>query len=109
MVKGTPKFDGLAAAEITINLLANPFQMSVKAAYVDNKTGSTCGWVEGRHWSAETVTKLNELRVALEKDLATMLFVGGTEQLATPSAPTTPALSSGLGEHLNANIDGDQV
>lgn len=106
MIRGTPKFDGLAVGEFTANFLSPTIRLHAKAAFIDTKSGATCGWTEGTNWSPDTLAKVQELRLAVERDLAMMHFSGGGEQ---PMAVSTPALTQGLGEHLGADGDGQQI
>jgi hypothetical protein len=99
MIKGTPRFDGLTAGEVQVNFLHPTIQMKVKAAFVDTKTGATCGWTEGTQWQPDTIAKLNELRLLLERDLAFIHFSSAEDALALPAKPAP--MESGLAEHLS--------
>lgn len=100
MIRGSPKFDGLALGEIHVNFLRPTVEMRAKAAFIDTQSGATCGWTEGTQWSPETIKKLDELRTMLERDLASIYFTGDARAVAT-SNPAAGAARQGLGEHLD--------
>ena len=90
MVKGTPRFDGLAIGEMTVSFLTNllsrkegdPPAISVKAAFIESKEGTTHGFTYGgaKHggpkWSARVFEKAEELRLLLEEELARLHLDG---------------------------------
>ncbi len=108
MVKGTPRFDGLAIGEISISYLSgfttrkegDPPSIEIKAGYVDSETGATHGWTHGggRHgrpnWSKAAVDKAAELRELLEAELAQVHF----KNVAAPTDPPDDK-DEGIGEH----------
>ena len=103
MIRGQPKFDGIAIGEFTAIFLGPTLEFTAKAAFTNSKTGETHGWTKHTHWSKNTIAKLQELRAAMEMDLGQEHFEGGGEVLVGPSGATTPrglAPDGGLGEHL---------
>lgn len=107
MIRGAPKFNGLALGEGTFTFLTPTIGLKVKAAFVDNTTGKTHGWTETTGgWSKETLQKLDELRQCIERDLAAVHFDGADGGVLQSSrAPDAPL---GLGEHLEER-DAPQV
>lgn len=99
MIRGSPKFDGLAIGEIHVNFLRPTVEMRAKAAFIETTSGATCGWTEGTQWAPDTMKKLDELRAMLERDLASIYFAG--EARPANSSPTTSTSRQGLGEHLD--------
>ena len=95
-VTGTPVFDAIAIAEVSINLLKKT--LTAEAAFVNTKTGATHGWTkgEGAIWSEETRAAVAALTAAIERDLARQHF-GSAET----SLPASAQPASGLGEHLS--------
>jgi hypothetical protein len=101
MIKvGSPRFDALAVGEVTINLLGPTINMTAKAAFIDSVTGSTCGWTNNTQWSHETIAKMKELTLLLERDIAHNHFSGSSEVAASPVPHAPNVASTGLGEHL---------
>jgi len=101
MVKGTPRFDGLAICEGTFNLLSTAATLTAKAAFVDNTTGKTHGWTEVRAgWSKETLRRLKELQESMEADLAAVHFTDGSSSFNGSGSEGVPP---GLGEHLRSD------
>jgi hypothetical protein len=106
MLKGTPRFDGLALCEGTFNLLSTAPTLTAKAAFVDNTTGKTHGWTEVRAgWSKETLRRLQELQESMENDLAAVHFIGNASSLNGSGGEGAPP---GLGEHLRSD-DAPQI
>jgi hypothetical protein len=103
-VRGTLKADALTVARINIDFLVNPTKVHTLAALVETGGGQTLGWIEGSSavFSTATMAKLQELREAMERDIAQRVF---TEI----DAPVTSARSrggadmGGLGEHIGAD------
>lgn len=106
MIRGTAKFDGLAIGELSANLLGPTVKLTAKAAFVDSGSGNTHGWTTNESWSPETMSKLRELRAAMEQDLARMHFGEGLTERSEVFGGQTP--SGGLGEHLGEQ-DGRQL
>jgi hypothetical protein len=99
-VRGTFKADALAIGRITVDFLANPSKVHALAALVvESQIAQPLGWCEGsgNMWSPETLTKVRELRDAMERDMARALFA--TDVLEGTSK-TGVIMTSGLGEHL---------
>ena len=106
MVKGTPRFDGIALCDGTFNLLSTAATLTAKAAFVDNTTGKTHGWTEVRAgWSKETLRKLKELQESMENDLAGVHFTGSSSSFNDSDGEGAPP---GLGEHLRTG-DAPQI
>ncbi len=97
----TAKFDRVAVAELTVNMLENPPLVKAKAAFVSSQTGATHGYTTCTNWSPATLAKLTELAQVMEADIAKFHF----EDAASSSTPTTSSgkfggQPQGLGEHL---------
>lgn len=97
-VKGAPKFDTLAVAELTVDFKGQGVGVSVKAAFVSSTTGHTHGWTQSNGpWTQRTQELLAQLRASLEADMGDKHFEGATD-------PTSGNVSSpkatGLGELL---------
>lgn len=104
-VRGTLKADGLAVAKITIDFLHNPVKVHALAALVHTKGGQTLGWTEGTGatFSTETMQKLQELRTAMENDIARGVF---TEGAVAEAVETSSGIKlGGLAEHLGNTSD----
>jgi len=98
-IDGTPKFASLVVAEITAEIKGSSKTLTAKAAFVDRATNHTHGWTkgEGAIWSPETIQALEALQESMERDLASLHFLGHS----APTASTTPSRElGGLGEHL---------
>lgn len=102
MIRGQPIFDGLAVMEFSCNFLGETVHLEAKAAFVqtsdvgEHKGGITHGSTIGTRWSVETMKKLNELRDAMEQDLAQRHF-----RDAGAGAPgITAGDVGGIGENL---------
>lgn len=79
MIKGQPVFDGLAVMEFSANFLG-AVELNAKAAFVqtadvgERKGGATHGSTTCTRWSDTTLKKLDELKAAMEQDLARRHF-----------------------------------
>lgn len=106
MIPGTPKFNGLVVAEISVDFLKSTAK--AKAAFINTLTGETHGWTEGSNtiWSEQTKIKLRDLREAMEADLAVVHF-GDAVRPNTPASSSPFPTKDGLGEHLGS--DAEQV
>jgi hypothetical protein len=109
MIRGTPKFDGMAVGEITVVFTGLQLQFEAKAAFIDSKTGETHGWTKATaaSWSPTTIDKLRELRALMELDLGKLHLEGGGEILVGPpgAVPQTGvAFEGGLSEHLGKQV-----
>lgn len=107
MIRGTPKFDGVAVAEGSFSFLGNGPAIEAKAAFVNTKTGDTHGWTTNKVWSRATIEKLQELRALMEIDIGQRHLEGGGESLMGPA--TLAGASGGLREPggLSAHLAGD--
>ena len=109
MIRGQPKFDGLAVLELSASFLGPTVKLEAKTAFTNTKNGDTHGWTINTQWSPQTIEKLKELRAALEVDLGRIHLDGGGEVLVGPAntviGPRGIAPDLGLGEHLS----GDKV
>lgn len=105
-VEGVPKFNAVVLLEIeSVSFAMQDVSLIAHGAFVDTRTGSTYGRTTCRRWSTETLDKLKELRVAMEQDLAALVFEGEGKKSAVALA--TP---SGIGEHLqNGPRDAESV
>lgn len=104
MIKGSPKFDSLTVAKLSVSFLGPTLDFVGEAAFADSQTGQTHGWTRNTQWSPETINKLKELRAQMEVDLGQLHLSGGGEVLVGPAATVSPgrglAPESGLSEHL---------
>jgi hypothetical protein len=107
MIKGIPRFDGIAIGQLSANFNRETLHLEATAGFVDSKTGETHGWTkgDGRMWSKETMQKLLELREAMESDFSRLHFsMTGSEYVG----PVHSKAPSGIGEHL-ATADAPSV
>ena len=102
MIRGYPKFDGLAVGEGTFSFLGATIHLEAKAAFVSAKTGDTHGWTKNTQWSPQVMEKLRELRTLMEIDLGRLHLTDGGEMPATAatSGPSFGSDGGGLGEHF---------
>ena len=103
MIRGVPKFDGIAIGEGTFSFLGTTVHLEAKAAFVDAKSGDTHGWTKNMQWSPGTMAKLHELRALMEQDLSRLhMQHDGVPPvaIAVNSVATTTA-SNGLAEFLD--------
>jgi|SRR5690606_1881809 len=99
-VEGTPAFNAVAVLQIeAVDYRAGYPALVAHAAFVNTANGKTYGQTTCRHWSKETLAKLEELRQAMEQDVANLVFV--QDSSPTTTIRETEAQVSGLGEHLN--------
>lgn len=110
-VEGTPAFNAVAVLEVAPIKFTGDVELVAKAAYVNTKTGNTYGSVTCRRWSKETLDKLQELRAAMERDVAAMVFEQGTIAHARPQGGIrlTDSEPVGIGEHLSTQTDAPSV
>ena len=105
MIRGTPKFDGVAVLEGEFNFLSPTISLKGKAAFISTKTGDTHGWTTNTGWSKETIAKLQELRALMELDLGRLHLETG-DPLATSSSGVDVVPQAGddggLGSHLGS-------
>jgi predicted flap endonuclease-1-like 5' DNA nuclease len=118
MIRGTPIFDGVALMEFSCtfynlsNLPAEKPHLDAKAAFVqtrdvgERKAGATHGSTTCTRWSAATMKKLDELREAMEQDLAQRHFENAG---ATPAAGINLQDIGGIGENLADDDNTPQV
>lgn len=104
MIKGSPKFDGIAIGTMSVNANGNQLHMEATAGFVDSKTGETHGWTkgEGRVWSKATMMKLRELMDFMEEDLANIHF-GESMMKSTNTSGSTGVDVKGIGEHIGSD------
>lgn len=108
MIHGQPIFDGLAVLEFSCTFygLNNAPQdaphLDAKAAFVqtsdvgDHKGGATHGSTTCTRWSITTMKKLEELREAMEQDLAKRHF----RDSVAAAVGIDPEDVGGIGENL---------
>lgn len=98
MINGSPKFDGLAIGSIEVDFTKQTIQLKAVAGFINTATGDTHGWTrgEGGIWSTETLQKLQELREAMEKDLARLHFEGAVKK----ESKVLDQGTAGIGEFL---------
>lgn len=101
-VRGTPRPCALVVARIEADFLKSPSRVTALGALVDEKTGTTTAYVNGGPgtWSTETLEKLNELREAMERDLAGRVFEDVHASSSTYAGRPGLQQPSGLAEHL---------
>jgi hypothetical protein len=103
MREGTPNFDGILVGEFSVSFIESPSVLSAKAAFVNKTTGHTHGWTSNAQWTPATLRKLQELREAMEEDLAEIHFrEGRAAQGGGPGLGLTPKRPLSLGDHLDA-------
>ena len=77
---GVCRIDGVLLGELKLNLLVEQ-RAVLEAVYalVNTKTGSRYGrGTRNANWSAETLAKVSELVQAIERDILSDVFEGGT-------------------------------
>lgn len=108
-VKGTPRLQELAITSFDVSYEKATISLKATAGFVDAKTGETLAWTrgEGGVWSKETMEKLGELRLAMERDLGKRHFTDGT----VPSNGKERGLNleNGLSAHLGVGTDAPSV
>jgi hypothetical protein len=105
MIRGAPKFDGVALGEGSFNFMGTGHTLEGKASFVNTLSGDTYGWTKNNIWSPATIAKLQELRALMEIDLGRVHLVDGGESLvgvASPSELPTEGGPGGLGEHVKS-------
>lgn len=100
-IDGTPKFTTLAVAEVAADFKGTSVTLSCKVAFGNRETGATHAWTkgEGAIWSKETIARLEELRAAMEQDLAARHFQEFT--VVNGGRAPSPTHIGGIGEHLS--------
>ena len=75
MIKANLNADALVVTRITIDFLQTPNTVKALAGLVHQDSGVTRAWSEGSGgmWSTETLKKVQELRAAMEEDMARAL------------------------------------
>lgn len=104
MIKGAPKFNGIAIGTMSVNANGNQLHLEATAGFVDSRTGETHGWTraEGRVWSKATMLKLRELMNFMEEDLAKIHF--GEARVASAGTKSSTGIDVvGLSEHLSSD------
>lgn len=102
-ITGTLNADGLSIGRITVDLLQQNPKVTALAALINTKTGKTLAWSEGEGatWSNATMTKLKELREAMEEDMAKALFSEYTSSSRSVRGGRGVNVDgAGLSEHL---------
>jgi hypothetical protein len=100
---GTPAFDALTILEIEgIDYREGSPSLVGHAAFVNTKTGKTHGKTTLRQWSKPTLQKLEELRLAMEEDMAKANFVTAGEDAPRQLSEHEPG---GIGEHVGPAAD----
>lgn len=101
---GTPRFNTLVIAKVTVDLTRTPSAITAEAAFVNDTTGHTHGWTrgDGGVWSEETRTRLRALCDSMERDLAKMHFSDGV----VAASPGNGAVEQGgLAEYLGNDAE----
>ncbi len=97
------KFNAVRVGEITVNLLADPKEVRVKAAFVDTERGDTYGWSMRSGWSEQTEQKFRAFIGALEAELEGVVFANEGGVRVEPGRIASPPVG-GLGEHLGEPV-----
>jgi len=99
-------FNALALGELSVNFLEAPAKVTAKAAFINTQTGQTHGWTTCHQWSPDTIEKLRELRMLMERDLGALHFADDAGGVASSTTTTRGgALGKsfqGLGEKLGS-------
>jgi hypothetical protein len=112
-VNGSLKADQLILGRLTIDWLKQLPQVTVLAACVDSKTGSTRAWLDGTgiQWSESTAKALEALRLSIEEDIASAhmdgVYPNAVDTTEGKSGLRVP--TSGLAEHLGTRDDTPSV
>lgn len=107
-VTGTPKFNGIAIATISVDFFSKPTTVvSAKAAFIHTEKEATYGWTEGTGnvWSQETMQKLKDLRASMELDLAKVHLDG----VGPVKESKGLDLDTGIGEYIESSTDAQSV
>lgn len=110
-IQGIPKFDAVQLMEIGVIDFRQGQEprLTAKGAFVNTANGHTFGQTTCNHFSKATRDKLQELRAAMEQDLADLVFET-TNTGQTPTERTTFNNEPlGLGEHLASASDAESV
>jgi len=101
--EGTPAFNGIALLEVEeIDWRAGAPALVGHAAFVDTRTGKTYGSTTIRvGWSRRTTDLLEELRVSMEQDVASIVFVNDTPSALAARPNEEPG---GIGEDLGRDV-----
>ena len=106
-VIGTPAFNAVTLLKIdAINFATVGAGVVGHGAFVNTSTGKTYGQTTCQHWSQRTLEKLNELRAAMEEDLAALVFASNENSSGIKSPTLDPG---GIGEALRGAGDAPQV
>lgn len=104
------KFNAVSVGEISVNFIEQPSKVLVKGAFINTENGQTHGWTTCSQWSPDTVEKLRELRMLMERDMAELHFADFSSAVVGHSSTTggglINALPQGLGEALGSVGDG---
>ena len=105
MIRGIPKFDGVALGEGSFNFMGTGHTLEGKASFVNTVSGDTFGWTKNNTWSPATIAKLQELRALMEIDLGRVHLVDGGESLVGTTGISETATTGGvvgLGEYVGS-------
>lgn len=98
VVFGKPKFDSVFLGEVKVSVLTYPqIYMTVVVGYQESKTGQRFGSLSlDGGWSPATMAKLEAFLMALQDDVAGLVFEDGTipggQGAATPTSSGVPEL-----------------
>jgi len=97
-IQGVPKFDAVALMRIdAIDFTVGSPQLVAHGAFVASVSGSTFGRTTCRHFSKNTMLKLEELRNAMEEDLAALVFES-SQDIQTTAEPALRGLRAELSD-----------
>ena len=111
MKTGTPKFTGVALANMSADFMKPVVELEGQVAFVDPTSGGTYAWTKFKQWSPQTLQKLRELRDSMEQDSANYFLSDSqsVEEVAVVQPkPQGKGLGSpprGLGDYLEESAD----
>lgn len=110
-IQGVPKFDAIQLMEISAIDFRQGQEprLEAKGAFVNITNGHTFGQTTCRHFSKATRDKLQELRAAMEQDLADLVFEATHTGQALTEREQFGNEPLGLGEHLASATDAESV
>jgi hypothetical protein len=98
-------FNGIALGELSVNFLEGAPKLVAKGAFINTQTGQTHGWTTCQQWSTDTMEKMKELRLLMERDMSAQHFVDGSVSTTVTTTTGGGGLKDGfqgLGEKFGA-------